>query len=427
MIRRIEKILKAKGVDKYKITEINEEKYEAYYSLQKLEATRNTESLTYEVTVYLALNDNKMLGSASFNLPYNMTISQIEKKVDEAIASAKIAVAPYYELVEGVGRKTFKDSFVFENPLAEIDKVANIFFKEASENKKFNSLEVFYKQLTLRLVNSKGVDYKKISSVLEVEAIPSYDGIKQEDPSNQKVELYKYYKYPTLDKEKIQKDAKEALADVEKRFKAKKIDFNGNMNVILRDSDLNQLIGNLISLYSYNAVFSKATDKKIGDVIQDAKRGADKLTVTLMPSSKANRFDSDGVLLEKVVILDKGVLASYFGNNQYAQYLGLKPTGNMRYKKLEKGKKTAEELKQEPHIEIISLSGIQVDPYADYIGGEVRLANYFDGEKSYPIFGFSFSGSLTESLKEITLSKETTKATDYEMPRYALLKDLNIL
>ena len=114
------------------------------------------------------------------------------------------------------------------------------------------------------------------------------------------------------------------------------------MNVILRDSDLNQLIGNLISLYSYNAVFSKATDKKIGDVIQDAKRGADKLTVTLMPSSKANRFDSDGVLLEKVVILDKGVLASYFGNNQYAQYLGLKPTGNMRYKKLEKGKKTAE-------------------------------------------------------------------------------------
>ena len=52
-----------------------------------------------------------MLGSASFNLPYNMTISQIEK-VDEAIASAKIAVAPYYELVEGVGRKTFKDSLL---------------------------------------------------------------------------------------------------------------------------------------------------------------------------------------------------------------------------------------------------------------------------------------------------------------------------
>ena len=55
------------------------------------------------------------------------------------------------------------------------------------------------------MVNSKGVDYKKISSVLEVEAIPSYDGIKQEDPSNQKVELYKYYKYPTLDKEDLQK------------------------------------------------------------------------------------------------------------------------------------------------------------------------------------------------------------------------------
>ena len=225
----------------------------------------------------------------------------------------------------------------------------------------------------------------------------------------------------------MQKDAKEALSDVEKRFNAKKIDFKGKKNVILRDSDLNELVGNLISLYSYQAVFSKATDKKIGDVIQDAKRGYDKVTVTLMPGSKADRFDGDGVLLEKTVILDKGVLASYFGNNQYAQYLGLKPTGNMRFRKLEKGKKSSAELKREPHIEIISLSGIQVDPYADYIGGEVRLANYFDGEKSYPIFGFSFSGSLTESLKEISLSKETKKTTSYEMPSYALLKDLNIL
>ncbi len=427
MIKRIEKILKSKGVDKYKIREINEEKYEAYYSLQKLEATRNTESLTYEVTIYLPLGENQMLGSASFNLPYTMTVNQIAKKVDEAISSAQIAVSPYYELVEGVGRKTFKDSFVLEKPLEEIDKVANIFFKETSENKKFNSLEVFYKQATIRLVNSKGVDYKKISSVIEIEAIPSYDGVKKEDPSNQKVELYKYYKYPTFDKEKMQKDAKEALSDVEKRFNAKKIDFKGKKNVILRDGDLNELVGNLISLYSYQAVFSKATDKKIGDVIQDAKRGYDKLTVTLMPGSKADRFDGDGVLLEKTVVLDKGVLASYFGNNQYAQYLGLKPTGNMRFKKLEKGKKSSAELKREPHIEIISLSGIQVDPYADYIGGEVRLANYFDGEKSYPIFGFSFSGSLTESLKEISLSKETKKTTSYEMPSYALLKDLNIL
>lgn len=235
MIKRIEKILKSKGVDKYKIREINEEKYEAYYSLQKLEATRNTESLTYEVTIYLPLGENQMLGSASFNLPYTMTVNQIAKKVDEAILSAKIAVSPYYELVEGVGRKTFKDSFGLEKPLEEIDKVANIFFKETSENKKFNSLEVFYKQATIRLVNSNGVDYKKISSVIEIEAIPSYDGAKKEDPSNQKVELYKYYKYPTLDKEKMQKDAKEALSDVEKRFNAKKIDFKGKKNVILRE------------------------------------------------------------------------------------------------------------------------------------------------------------------------------------------------
>ena len=72
------------------------------------------------------------------------------------------------------------------------------------------------------------------------------------------------------------------------------------------------------------------------------------------------------------------------------------------------------------------MSGIQLDLYAGYIGGEVRLANYFDGTNTYPISGFSFSGNLNECVNTLELSKEVTKINGYEGPKYVLLKQFDI-
>ncbi|MFA5766077.1 MAG: TldD/PmbA family protein, partial [Bacilli bacterium] len=89
--------------------------------------------------------------------------------------------------------------------------------------------------------------------------------------------------------------------------------------------------------------------------------------------------------------------------------------------------KTQEKLKKEPHLEIIALSNIQIDIYSGYIGGEVRLANYFDGEQVIPVSGFSFSGDLNKCLSNLYLSKETIIINRYEGPRYIKLIDIDIL
>jgi hypothetical protein len=54
----------------------------------------------------------------------------------------------------------------------------------------------------------------------------------------------------------------------------------------------------------------------------------------------------------------------------------------------EKAKQVYERMKKKPHLEIIALSGIQIDMYSHYIGGEVRLAVYFDGKEYHPVSGF---------------------------------------
>ena len=72
-------------------------------------------------------------------------------------------------------------------------------------------------------------------------------------------------------------------------------------------------------------------------------------------------------------------------------------------------------------------SGIQIDIRADYIGGEVRLAIYHDGETATPISGFSFSGSFKQALNTLTTSKETVKISRYNGPKYIRFKNVSVM
>ena len=79
------------------------------------------------------------------------------------------------------------------------------------------------------------------------------------------------------------------------------------------------------------------------------------------------------------------------------------------------------------YIEIISLSGIQLDAHADYIGGEVRLGVLHDKGKTLPLNGFSFSGSFKAALNNLVLSKDTVKINGYQGPKYLRIKDVEVM
>jgi len=72
------------------------------------------------------------------------------------------------------------------------------------------------------------------------------------------------------------------------------------------------------------------------------------------------------------------------------------------------------------------MSGLQVDFYSDYIGGEVRLAYYHAGGKVVPVTGISISGKLSQVLESIRFSMETTVAGGYNGPKMALVQDMKI-
>lgn len=414
------KAIKEKDIKKWLIKEENYISYEQFYVLQKLETVRKVETKEFIITIYKEFEENnqRFLGNYSFIVNHNISKNELHKQLDEAMIAAKYIKNEYYELVKSDKKKSYKEKNKQLAPFSLLQTIANTFISSSNDKCMFNSLELFYNEKIIHLVNSEGVDYKKEISDITIEAIPSY----KDDVI--KTELYRMYKYDNYDDEKIKQDSKNAIEEVLMRAQAKQNIYQGKLNVIIKDENACEMFRELISTLNYNSVYTKSNYKQIGEDLQENPKS--KLNISLIPSRKADFFDSDGVLINETVIVSSGKIVDYYGNNRFAYYLNLKPNGTPQKIKVKAGNKKNEEIRTQPYIEIIDMSGIQLDLYASYIGGEVRLAKYFDGTNTYAISGFSFSGNLQQAINTLELSKETTDIQGYVGPKYILLKDMEI-
>ncbi|MBP5551601.1 MAG: hypothetical protein J6X93_06085 [Bacilli bacterium] len=416
-INKIIKSLKAKNVSEYRIIETIEDDYQQFYDLQKLETVRRVSTTEEQVTIYVktAEDGKTLMGEASFIVSHEESKANLEKLIDQAIYEASFIKNQEYSLVNGDKKKSMAYKPLAEDPFTILTKLAKIFFKESNEVARFNALELFFNDVTTHIVNSNGVDYKKRTYEINIEAIPSFYG------EGIKTELYRMFEYNELNYDKAASDAKEAILDVYNRGKAVKLEGVNKANIILRDKDLFQLAFEVIDSLHYASVYNHSNLKKVGEALT-----SNKINIGLDANTKYDYFDNDGVRLSKCSVIEDGIVKSYYGNNRYACYIGEKPTGNLNKLTLSKGKKSVEAFKTKPYLEIYDMSGIQVDAYQNYLGGEVRLALYFDGKDIIPVSGFSFSANLQEAIDNMSLSKEVSNINNYSGAKFALIKDVAI-
>ena len=105
-----------------------------------------------------------------------------------------------------------------------------------------------------------------------------------------------------------------------------------------------------------------------------------------------------------------------FGSHRFASYLGEQTTGALPCLRVEGGVKRAEQLREGRYLECVYMSGLQVDLFNDYIGGEVRLAYLCDGEVRVPVTGISVSARLSDVLSRMHLSSECETVGGYRGP-----------
>ena len=420
----VEKILKENNrVSAYQVNELKTESFEVFFVKDKLETIRKTDTLDQKVTVYV--KHNNLLGQSTFSVLKSDNLKSLNAKINTACSNAEKINNKIYELPKDEHlSKTVKSNIknydfkelallIYEAIKEEIDK---------SESK-INALEIFiYKEIE-SIKNSNGINKKETKYSLFIEAIPTFD--KKDDS----FELYKALRFSSFDAAEIKNEVKESLENVRRRALAIAPKEKLNCDIVLNKAEVAGLFNRLKSQLNYSGVYRKSNLYNIGDNLQPKRQG-DALNLRLVKhingSTESRSFDTDGSSYTELEVIKNGKVTNFYGDNKYAQYLNMPVTGNLPCMLVKKGSLTAEELNSKPYLNCISFSGIQIDPFSDYIGGEVRLAYYYDGKKEIPLTGISISGRLSEVLKNIRFSSELALEEGYYGPKLALIKDMEI-
>ncbi len=423
MTNVIELLKKNTQVSDYKINLTHKESYELFFVKGKLETTRRTNTCDKEITVYVNHGDFK--GDSAFIIYPSTTPEEIETLIQQAVEKALLIDNPMYELpTAGTGQFQVESNFqgLSLNDIAGVIADA-VFHAEGDNNTSLNSVEIFVNQITETVINSRGIDKTQIKYNAMVETIPTYNG------SKESVELYHQYNFSSLDSDAISEEIRKKLQEVKARYEATKPEATLEGNVILNKLELSELFADIAYDLNYSAVYSKANVHSKGDMIQKELSG-DAINITMVGEADGNigsaKFDPDGMALTDIQLVENGKAINYFGSNRFGQYLGETPTGMLRCLKVAPGTANAGSFTQSPCLEVLSMSGLQVDSYNDYIGGEVRLAYYNDGNSITPVTGISITGKLSEVLNSIRLSEDIAVHDKYMGPEKALLSGMKI-
>lgn len=407
-------------VSGYKFNIHKKESFELFFVKGRLETVRSTDTCDREVTVYV--DHDGFRGDAQFFIYPSTTAEQLRALIDEAVGKALLIDNQAYELPEKqTGSYTVESNFADYAPGELAGLIAEaVFSANDIPNASLNSVEIFLNRHTETVVNSRGLDKTQVRYDAMVEAIPTYNGEKQS------VELYQQYNFSTMDPEAIRAEIADKLAAVKARYEAVTPEQPLDCPVVLNRQELAELFGSIAQDLNYATVYAHANLFRKGQPIQKAPTG-DPIGITMtgqIPGSvRSARFDSDGLSLGSIRLVEEGQAVNYYGSNRYGQYLGETPTGSLPCLAADPG--TAG-MPQGAYLEVISMSGLQVDLYNDYIGGEIRLAYYHQGGQVLPVTGISISGCLSQVLNTIRLSSDTAVYRGYQGPAQAILSQMKI-
>ena len=411
------------GICDYKINLKRNESYELFFVKGSLETVRNPDNTDKEVTVYV--DHDGFRGHASFFVYPSTTEDYLDRLIDESIQKAKLIENPAYTLPGGeVGTYAVETNFTDWDAADLAANIANrVFDSNTLSITSLNAVEVFINRITETVVNSRELNKTQTRWTAMVEAIPTATA------DGESVELYEQVNFNSLDLDSLGAEIADKLSQAKARHEARSMPITTSPKVILGSQELMELFWNFADDLDYSSVYSHHNVYNKGDAIQTAPDG-DLLGITMessLPGSAASRcFDIDGMTLNSVRIIDGGRAVACHGSNRFGQYLGEAPTGILPCLRLDPGTAEEAEFVTGPYLEVLSMSGIQTDFYSDYVGGEIRLANYHDGEKITPVTGISISGRLSDVLNHIRFSKKCALKDSFYGPEKAIIEGMQI-
>ncbi len=424
MTQRIIDILKnTSGISDWRVLTTRTESNELFFVHKNLETVRSTDTTDIKVSVYVLHGDK--LGEATFSVYSSYDDEKIAEEIEKAKKKANIIANQPYSLPENEQGEYVSASNFAQFSSRELTSLISdaCFEADCVDGGSINALEVFVYKDIVSVKNSRGIDKTQIKYRAMVEAIPTFNGAES-------VELYEQYNFTEFDRSLVVEEIAKKMREVRDRYEAKPPVEKLSCPVVLDAPELEQLFGNFIGNLTFAAVYQHSNAFGIGDDIQRDAKG-DRITLTMCGEVKgsvsSSSFDADGITLVDRTVIENGTAKALWGGTRYAQYLGEAATGNLGCMSVECGTLTDKDKMSTPYFLCASMSGLQVDIYNDYIGGEVRLGYYFDGEREIPVTGISISGKLSLALANMRLSSDEITYESYHGPKCAIFDGIEIV
>lgn len=424
MTNRIINILNnTSGISDWRVSTVKTESTELFFVHKNLETVRSTDTTDIKVSIYV-LHGEK-LGEATFSVYSSYDDEKIIEEIEKAKKKANIIANQPYSLPENEQGEYVSNSNFANYQSRELASLISKACFEADnlEGGSINALEIFVYKDVVSVKNSRGIDKTQVKYRAMVEAIPTFNG-------DESVELYEQYNFTEFDHALVVEEISKKMHEVKDRYMAKAPAEKLSCPVVLDAPELEQLFGNFVGNLNFSAVYQHSNAFSVGDDIQKDAKG-DRITLTMSGAVKgsvrSSAFDGDGVTLVDRKIIEDGKAIALWGGTRYAQYLNESATGNLGCMSVECGTLTDAEKTAKTYFRCASMSGLQVDIYNDYIGGEVRLGYYFDGEKEIPVTGISISGKLSTALANMRLSDEAVTYESYNGPKCAIFEGIEIV
>ncbi len=430
MLEQIKKLIsEQKDITDYKICETRVHSNELFFVKKNVDMDRAKDVLHYKATVYIDFEENgkKLTGSSSTFLHPTMTEEEMKKAIEEAAFAARYVKNPYYPMVkpQTTDRELPESKFAQESFSYWMNEIARAVYKnDVYEKGGINSCEIFLEKLETRVVNSEGVDVSSVNYKGMVEFITTW---KEE---GEEIELYRCINCSDFDAELLASEVKNMIEICREKAIARPTPALKTFPVIFTRNAVKELFSYYGFMSKASAVYNQYSTWKTGDKLQGEKVKGDLITITLDPlisnSTASAVFDEDGFALASVRIIENGVLKQYSADCRYGYYLGVETTGSIGNMVVEGGSRTAKELQAEPYLMAAAFSDFSMDEVTGDFGGEIRLAWYYDGEKSIPVTGGSITGNLNELQQELYLSKELQKDNDFEGPQMVKIMNCTV-
>ena len=422
MFERITKLLRAEGVDIWRLTESVSETAELYFIKKKLDIPRIKKMHQYSVTVFRDLEEGgtKLRGESNTILSPGMTDEEISDRIRSAYLAASFVKNPWYELADPVKEERKKS--VSDLAGKDITKIANefaeaMFEADTDEDAFINSAEIFVTRKYTRIAASNGLDVSFDSDLIEGELVSQCT--KPVD-----VEQYRSFSYDRLDREAVKQKIKDAVRDVRARARAKQPPEAGDYDIILTEENLATLF-DLYTARSYAGMIYPGYSRwKVGDMVQGEDVEGEKLNIWLEP---LNPYSPEGIPMKERQLVKDGQLCLVYGDTRMCRYMGIEPTGNYGKVRCGGGSVPLSGMRRPGVLELVSFSDFQMDPFDGHFKGEIRLALlYKEDGSTVELTGGSVNGSLLDLQKDLTFSEERCEDRSYSGPFAVLIRGVSV-